>query len=102
MKDIFFPFTLHDMKTNWWQIFTDEGHLFYINGMQINRCQNFKHVRHLFYINGMQRNRLGYFTDEGHLFYINGIKPTWGENLQKKDIFITLILCKHTAGKIYR
>ena len=38
------------MQKNSWQNFTDEGHLFYMNGMIINRGGN--------------------FTDEGHVFCI--------------------------------
>ena len=36
-KDTFFIFNLNSMQINRWQSFTEEGHLFNINGVQIKK-----------------------------------------------------------------
>ena len=48
----------------------------------------------------MLANRSRYFTGEAHLSSINGIKSNRGKNLLMKDMFFTLMVCKHKSGKI--
>ena len=57
--------------------------------MQGNRLGYFTDEGHIFYINGIKSNMRWKFTEEGHLYYINFMQIYRGQNLQIKEIFFT-------------